>query len=206
MNRWTSGAASALLSALSFPFSSAEAELVRRGLCTKGDVTREIELRSVVGATEVCDIVERTVGESTEERTLHPAAARSEFCATRFESAARSLSRDGWRCSVEPRASTTDRREPSATRSPPRSEAKPFASSWRDACTAAHTTTGTGDPETLCDCAIEVLSEAGFEERDFEVLVSPYDEPGLERPVHRAGLLYGVGMMAVDALARCGAP
>ena len=206
MNRWTSAVAPILLIAQSIPFGLAEAELVRRGLCTKGDATREIELRSVDDVAEVCDIVERTVGESTEERTLYPAAARSELCTSRFESAVNSLSRDGWRCSVEPTASTTEQRELSVTRSSPRSEMAPFASSWRDACTAAHTTKGTGNPETLCDCAIEVLSEAGFEERDFEVLVSPYDEAGLERPVHRAGLLYGVGMMAVDALARCGAP
>lgn len=206
MKRWTSAVASVLLGALSVSFGSAEAELVRRGLCTKGDATREIELRSIDDVTGVCDIVERTVGESTEERTLHPAAARSELCTSRFESAVNSLSRDGWRCSVEPTASTTEQRELSVTRSSPRSEMAPFASSWRDACTAAHTTKGTGNSETLCDCAIEVLSEAGFEERDFEVLVSPYDEAGLERPVHRAGLLYGVGMMAVDALARCGAP
>ena len=159
-----------------------------------------MELRTDTGVEGVCDVIERHASDGTEERTLH-AENGGGFCRARFDDRVRALENTGWRCTEIGPATTPVPAAPARApdRAPPPDA--PFAARYRERCEAALEPRYEKASE-ICDCAVRLMNETGFTERDYEVLAAPYGDGERELPVHAAGLLYGLGTIAVDALER----
>ena len=184
------------------PVVAAPPEPLHRASCLLDERVREVELRMVASVEGVCDVIERHVGDGTEERTLH-AENGGGFCRARFDDRVQTLESAGWRCvevgSASASVSAAPEREPDRALLPD----APFAARYRERC---ETALDSRYPEAsgICDCAVRLMNETGFTEPDYEVLAAPYNDGERELPVHAAGLLYGLGTIAVDALERCG--
>ena len=181
---------------------AAPPESLHRASCLRDERVREVELRMVTGVEGVCDVIERNARDGTEERALH-AENGDGFCRARFDDRVRALENAGWRC-AEVGASRPS--EPAVPARPPDrapSPDAPFAARYRERCEAALEPRYPKANE-ICDCAVRLMNETGFTERDYEVLAAPYGDSESDLPVHAAGLLYGLGTIAVDALERCG--
>ena len=156
----------------------------------------------VAGVEGICDLIDRRTDDGTEERTLHAENGRRTFCRTRFDERVRALQNAGWQCAVSAAASASRAAPARAVREAAATDA-PFAARYRARCEAA-LESRYAEPNTICECAMRTMNEAGFTERDYELLATPYGDGERELPVHAAGLFYGLGTIAVDALERCG--
>ena len=183
------------------PVGQAVADAPQHSSCTREGVSREVELRMAAGVERVCDVIDRRPDEGTEERALHVDDGKG-FCRAQFDDRVQSLRNDGWRC-VD--AGTTDvpAFDPVPRPNEPTRIDTPFALAYRERCETALASRYT-DPKTICSCAVRTMNGAGFIERDYELLAAPYGDGERELAVHAAGLLYGLGTVAIDALERCG--
>ena len=188
--------------ALAAPVGWASAEPLQRSSCTREGVSREVELRMAAGIEGICDVIDRRPEEGTEERTLHVENGQGS-CRARFDDRVRALRRAGWQC-TDVGAAGVAGSAPARTASEAAPTGAPFAERYRERCEAA-LEPRYAEPKTICSCAVRTMNDAGFTEGDYELLSAPHGDGEGELPVHAAGLLYGLGMIAVDALERCGA-
>jgi len=179
----------------------AQSEPPQRSTCLRDGATRHVELRMAMGVEGACDLIVQYLEDDTEERTLHFENSQG-FCRARFVDRVRALRDEGWRC-VDDESVHADRPETARSPDAPTPVSAPFAFRYRGRCLTA-LQSRYADATTICDCAVRTMNDAGFTERDYELLAAPYGDGERELPVHAAGLLYGLGAIAVDALERCG--